>query len=166
MRCPKRKSASGNSSTGNSSKCPTPHRCTTGFWCVWQCRWKLYSESSRFGVVLPKTDLAVRKDSRLRPDLGFFSAKTWATVDLTKVPVVQTPDIAIEIISPSETIATMLWKIEAYLKWGVHEVWLIFPHINTIFIHTLAQRLSEGTFLTSPYIPGWQIQVAGIFENL
>jgi Uma2 family endonuclease len=59
-------------------------------------------------------------------------------------------------------------KIEAYLKWGVHEVWLIFPDINTLFIHTLAgaQRLSEGAFLTSHYIPGWQLQVAEIFENL
>jgi len=32
-----------------------------------------YVEPKRFGVVLPKTDLAVRKDSRLRPDFGFFS---------------------------------------------------------------------------------------------
>jgi hypothetical protein len=38
-------------------------------------------------VVQSETDLAVRKESRLRPDLGFFSAKTWATVDLTKVPM-------------------------------------------------------------------------------
>ena len=123
-----------------------------------------HARSRRLGAVLPETDLAVRKDSRLRPDLGFFSAKTWATVDLTKVPVVQTPDIAIEIISPSETIATMQRKVEAYLKWGVHEVWLI-PEINTLFIHTLAgaQRLSEGAY---PYIPGWQLQVAEIFENL
>ena len=127
-----------------------------------------HARSRRLGAVLPETDLAVRKDSRLRPDLGFFSAKTWATVDLTKVPVVQTPDIAIEIISPSETIATMQRKIEAYLKWGVHEVWLIFPDINTLFVHTLAgaQRLSAGAFLSSPYIPDWQLQVGEIFENL
>jgi Uma2 family endonuclease len=127
-----------------------------------------YAETMHLGAVLPETDLAVRKDSRVRPDLGFFSARTWATVDLTKVPVVQTPDIAIEIISPFETIATMQRKVEAYLKWGVHEVWLIFPDTNTLFIHTLdgAQRLSEGAFLTSPYIPGWQIQVGEIFENL
>ena len=124
--------------------------------------------SRRVWVVLPETDLAVRKESRLRPDFGFFSAKTWATVDLTKVPVIQTPDIAVEIISPSETIATVQRKIEAYLKWGVHEVWLIFPEIKTLFIHTLAgaQRLSEGAFLTSPFIPGRQIQVSEIFENL
>jgi Uma2 family endonuclease len=127
-----------------------------------------YAETMNLGAVLPETDLAVRKDSRLRPDFGFFSAKPWATVDLTKVPVVQTPDIAIEIISPSEAIATTLRKIEVYLKWGVHEVWLIFQDINTLFIHTLAgaQRLSEGAYLTSPYIPGWQLQVAEIFENL
>jgi Uma2 family endonuclease len=59
-------------------------------------------------------------------------------------------------------------KVEAYLKWGVNAVWLIFPDNNSLFIHTLAgeQRLSEGAFLTSPYIPGCQIQVGEIFENL
>jgi Uma2 family endonuclease len=95
-----------------------------------------YAETMRLGAVLPETDLVVRKDSRLRPDFGFFLATTWATVDLTKVPVVQTPDIAIEIISPSETIATMQRKVEAYLKWGVHEVWLIFPETSTPFSST------------------------------
>ena len=100
-----------------------------------------HPRSRRLGAVLPETDLAVRKDSRLRPGLGFFSAKTWAT---------------------------MQRKIEAYLKWGVHEVWLIFPDINTLFIHTFAgaRRLSEGALLSSPYIPGWQLRFGEIFENL
>ncbi len=118
--------------------------------------------------MLPETDLAVRANTRLRPDFGFFSAETWRNVDLERVPIVQTPDIAVEIISPSETATTIHRKIDAYLKWGVKEVWLIEPEIRTLFVHTLAgaQRLSEGAYLTSEFVPGWQLQISDLFENL
>jgi Uma2 family endonuclease len=127
-----------------------------------------FAEARNLGAVCPETDLAVRANTRLRPDLGFFSAETWRTVDLERVPIVQTPDIAVEIISPSETEKTIRRKIDAYLKWGVHEVWLIHPDIRTVFIHSRAgvQPLSEGAFLTSSFVPGWQIQIADLFENL
>jgi Uma2 family endonuclease len=127
-----------------------------------------FAQAKKLGVVLPETDLAVRANTRLRPDFGFFSAETWRTVDLDRVPGVQTPDIAAEIISPTETATTSHRKIEAYRKWGVQEVWLIDTDIMTLFVHTLAgaQRLSEGAFLTSEFVPGWRLQIADLFENL
>jgi Uma2 family endonuclease len=127
-----------------------------------------FAEARKLGAVLLETDLAVRLNTRLRPDFGFFSADTWRTVDLDIVPVIQTPDIAVEIISPSETATTINRKVDAYLKWGVHEVWLIDPEIRTLFVHTLvgAQRLSEGAVLTSEFVPGWRLQIADLFESL
>src|SRR5438874_7849810 len=73
-----------------------------------------FADARKLGVVLPETDLAVRVNTRLRPDFGFFSADTWRTVDLEKVPVVQIPDVAVEILSPSETATTINRKVEAY----------------------------------------------------
>jgi Uma2 family endonuclease len=127
-----------------------------------------FAEKRKLGVILPETDLAVRKDTRLRPDLGFFSAGTWHTVDLERVPVVQIPDIAMEIISPSETSTNIRRKVGAYLQWGVQEVWLIHPEIRTLELHTSAgmHRLSEGSFLTSEFIPGFRVQIADLFDNL
>jgi Uma2 family endonuclease len=127
-----------------------------------------FAESKKLGAVLPETDLAVRANTRLRPDFGFFSAETWQTVDIDRVPVVQTPDIAVEIISPSELATTINRKVQAYLKWGVKEVWLIDPEVQMILVHTLAgaQRLSEGTFLISEFVPGWRLRIADLFENL
>jgi Uma2 family endonuclease len=127
-----------------------------------------FAEQKKLGAVLMETDLAVRANTRLRPDMGFFSAETWRTVDIEVVPVKQIPDIAVEIISPSETATTINRKVDAYLKWGVQEVWLIDPEIRTLFVHTLtgAQSLSEGAFLTSEFVPGWRLQIADLFENL
>jgi Uma2 family endonuclease len=127
-----------------------------------------YAVPRRLGVVLPETDLAVRENTRLRPDMGFFSAETWESVDLDRVPVLQSPDIAIEIVSPSETATTVNRKVQAYLDWGVHEVWLIYPETRTLYVHAHggAQRLTEGAFLLSDLIPGWRIQVSEIFADL
>jgi Uma2 family endonuclease len=127
-----------------------------------------FAEARDLGAALLETDLAVRVNTRLRPDMGFFSAETWRTVDLEHVPVVQTPDIAVEIISPSESATMIHRKVDAYMKWGVQEVWLVDPEVRAFFVHSVAgvQRLSEGAFLTSSLIPGWQLQVADLFENL
>ncbi len=122
----------------------------------------------RLGKPLIETDLAVRRDSRLRPDLGFFSAETWQTIDIRRVPVEHPPDIAVEIVSPSETASNINRKVQAYLTWGVHEVWLIYPETRTISVHVHngSQTLSEGAYLMSDLIPGWRIQVCEIFEDL
>jgi Uma2 family endonuclease len=114
-----------------------------------------YVVPKRVGVALPETDLAVRANTRLRPDFGLFSAEIWRTVDVKRVPVVQIPDIAVEILSPSETATTIHRKVDAYLKWGVPEVWLIHPEVRTLFVHSRpgVQRLNEGAFLTSSLVP-------------
>jgi Uma2 family endonuclease len=126
-----------------------------------------FAKTRNLGKALLETDLAVRKDTRLRPDLSYFSAAKWRTIDLNRVPVMETPDIAVEIISPSETAATVNRKIEAYLNWGVHEIWLIYPDTRTLYIHVRegARHLSEGAYLTSEFVPGWQLQIADLFEN-
>jgi Uma2 family endonuclease len=123
--------------------------------------------ANRLGVVLPETDLAVRANTRLRPDMGFFSAQTWRAMDRRRVPVVQPPDIAVEIMSPSETAKTIHRKVDAYLKWGVQEVWLVDPEVRTLFVHSRGgiQQLSEGAYFTTSLIPGWQLQIADLFTE-
>ena len=127
-----------------------------------------FAETRRLGVVLPETDLAVRKDSRLRPDFCFFSADTWRHVDLDRVPVFETPDVAVEVISRSESAATIQRKVEACLAWGVREIWLVYPETRTVMLHTAAgaQRFSEGALMTSASVPGWELRVGAIFEGL
>jgi Uma2 family endonuclease len=127
-----------------------------------------FAETRRLGVVLPETDLAVRKDSRLRPDFSFFTSDTWLHVDIDRVPVFETPDVAVEIISRSESAATIQRKVEAYLQWGVREIWLVYPETRTIMLHTAvgAQRFSEGALFASASVPGWELQMGELFNGL
>jgi Uma2 family endonuclease len=130
----------------------------------------LYSfvRSERLGKLLLETDLAVRNDSRLRPDMGFFSAETWRAIEIDRVPVRHAPDIAFEIISPSETATTINRKVQAYLAWGVHEVWLIYPETRTVEVHVpgSARILADNASLATTLIPGWRIRISELFEDL
>ena len=78
------------------------------------------------------------------------------------------PDIAVEIISRSESAATIQRKVEAYLQWGVREIWLVYPETQIIMLHTAvgAQRFSEGALLTSACVPGWELRVGELFDGL
>ncbi|MBN1564236.1 MAG: Uma2 family endonuclease [Anaerolineae bacterium] len=72
-------------------------------------------------------------DNRVMPDVAFVSNtrqttpshETWASV---------VPDLAIEIISPSDRVKDVTNKIAIYLAAGV-TVWLIDPEDHTLTIH-------------------------------
>ncbi len=135
----------------------------------------LYSfvRPAKLGKLLLETDLAVRHDSRLRPDMGFFSAEAWRSIEIDRVPVRHAPEIAFEIISrvkttASETATTINRKLQAYLAWGVHEVWRIYPETRSVEVHVpgSARILAAHASLASTLIPGWQIQISELFEDL
>jgi Uma2 family endonuclease len=127
-----------------------------------------FVRTGKLGKLLLETDLAVRPNSRLRPDMGFFSSETWQSIEIRRVPVIEPPDIAIEIISPSETATTINRKVQAYLGWGVHEVWLVYPETRIVELHISdsARILNSDAFLLSPLLPGWRIPVSELFEDL
>ena len=126
-----------------------------------------FARARRLGTVIFETDLAVSANTRLRPDIALFSAEKWESIDIDAVPVASAPDIVIEVLSPSETQRRMRCKIDAYLAWGVSEIWIIDPDARTLEIHRRdgSQSLTEGSWLTTESIPGWRIQVSEIFED-
>ncbi len=46
--------------------------------------------------------------------------------DAKVIPII--PDIAVEVLSPSETTRMIVRKLEQYFRAGVKEVWLIHPY--------------------------------------
>ncbi|NKQ35954.1 MAG: Uma2 family endonuclease [Chloroflexi bacterium] len=45
------------------------------------------------------------------------------------------PDLAVEVISPSETVADIEDKVIDYLEAGTQQVWLIYPRTKTITVY-------------------------------
>jgi Uma2 family endonuclease len=90
-----------------------------------------------------------------------------AEVDQDKLPVTVPPDIEAEVISPSESAIRVERRKDAYLRFGVTEVWMIYPENRHIYIHseTGIRRLRSGDLLDTPLLPGWSLKVDQLFET-
>ena len=85
-------------------------------------------------------------------------------LDLDRIPIPGAPDIAIEIISPSERTSESQAKIAAYLRNGVTEVWQFYPKSRMVQIHrgNGSVSLTSQDQITTPLLPGFNLAVSEI----
>lgn len=77
--------------------------------------------------------LARNPDSVLAPDLAFVQASR--LIDEGDGYLEIAPDLAIEVVSPSNTSSEIARKIALYLSTGASEVWVVRPRERDITIH-------------------------------
>jgi Uma2 family endonuclease len=107
-----------------------------------------------------------------RPDVAFVSYQRWPKAE--PVPVTNAwdvvPDLAVEVVSPTETMVQVLEKVREYFQVGVHLVWLVLPPERLIYIYhspTQIQVLTHADALSGEaVVPGFQIPVATLFEDM
>jgi Uma2 family endonuclease len=75
------------------------------------------------GVAFADIEFALSDLSRLRPDVCVLLAEKARQLDPDRVPVPGAPNIAIEVISPTERAVESHDKVLAYLRNGAAEVW-------------------------------------------
>ncbi len=117
------------------------------------------------GLSLQNVEFALEPNTRVRPDVLFLSAEQNAKLDRKKVPVPFTPDLAVEIISPSERPSETRLKMLAYLRYGAQEVWQIYPVSRSVVIHrNEGTRTITSGALTSPLLPGFTLNIDSLFD--
>jgi Uma2 family endonuclease len=117
--------------------------------------------------VVCENDCKVADDKVRRPDLSVFLADRLSQIDLDKIPAPFAPDIAIEVLSPSEGVMEMRSKVREYLGAGSVEVWLVDHANREIQIHTSSGiRVLPGTdVLETPVLPGFSVTVVDLGMN-
>lgn len=100
----------------------------------------------------------------LAPDVTVLRAAT--PLSWTSVPH-DTPLLAIEVISPSQTTAEMTLKAQAYMSAGVEEVWIIDHKSRTVEVWTAqgTRALDENATLTSALLPGFSVSVRFLLDG-
>jgi Uma2 family endonuclease len=77
------------------------------------------------------------------------------------------PVLAVEILSPSDTVEDINEKIDEYLAAGVLVVWVIDPHDRTVMIYRPGARpamVNDAQELTAePELPGFRVAVGQLF---
>lgn len=108
--------------------------------------------------------LDTERDLRRRPDVAFVSAERWP---LDKLPPWETdwpivPELAVEIISPGNSMNKMMRKLNEYFRHGVSEVWLALPEERSVHCYSgpkTVRILDAADMLSTPLLPGWSLTV-------
>ena len=103
---------------------------------------------------------------RLRPDVCVLPGEKANRLDPDRVPIPGAPDVAIEVISPTERASESHDKVLAYLRNGTAEVWQVFPKSRTVQIHkgTTGSSFDATRQITSAPLPGFAVIAASFFE--
>jgi len=118
------------------------------------------------GKVFTETGYRLSTDTVRAPDVSLIRAERARSLDLTR-RFECAPDLAVEIISPSETAAEFAHKVGQYLHAGVEVVWVIYPEDRTIHVFESSRKgriLEGGDLLDAPgLLPGFSIPVSELF---
>jgi Uma2 family endonuclease len=75
-------------------------------------------------------------------------------------------ELAIEVVSPSDTAKHLKIKVDAYLTNGSKTVWVVYPGDRSVMAHTAgaARELKADQKIEDPLLPGFSHAVSGFFE--
>jgi len=127
----------------------------------------LYFRTNPIGEVLVSENLyALSPNTRRAPDVAVILGDRYEELkDAKVIPII--PEIAAEVLSPSETPRMIHRKLKQYFAAGVKEVWLIDPDVKEIEIWKGPSLpdplLSSSDVLASTLLPGFALPLEELF---
>jgi len=113
--------------------------------------------------------LETNPDTVRAPDVSFVRAERLPKEGLPSGYLPIAPDVAVEVVSPSETAEEIQEKVQDYLHAGTDQVWLIDRRTRTIAVHHRSgqvELLHDTDVLDGgDTIPGFRISVKDAFTS-
>lgn len=105
-----------------------------------------------------------------KPDVSFLSYSRMPGGKLPREAACPIPrDLAVEVLSPSNTAAEIDLKLKRYFAAGVKLVWIIEPELRTARVFTAADEHedipSEGILRGGDVLPGFELPMVKLFEK-
>ena len=77
------------------------------------------------------------------------------------------PNLAVEVISPSNTAREILDKVEEYFRVGVERIWVIYPSQRLVYVYaspTDVRIVTEGSeLMDESLLPGFRLPLHLLF---
>ena len=116
-------------------------------------------------------DLGAPVYRKRRPDVAFVSYDRWSRQQ--RVPRAEAwevvPNLAVEIVSPTDRAEDLMHKVTEYFRAGVECVWVIFPAQEQVHVYAAPTRVQIYTradiLLGEPVLPHFQLRLAGLFDE-
>jgi Uma2 family endonuclease len=123
-------------------------------------------------VTAAETGYQLAAKTVLAPDVGFIAAQR-VPDQLPSGYVPFAPDLAVEVISPSNHAAEIDAKVEKYLQYGTRAVWLVYPERHKITVYHAGELSSptvqflgiDATLDGGDVLPGFSIPLRDIFAQ-
>jgi len=130
-----------------------------------------YREQSGLDFVIStNTGFRLAPETVRAPDLCLVYTPRLQAMRVERSALVGAPDLAIEVISPSETAAGLNRKIGQYLRAGATAVWALYTDTRSIMAHRRngeIRELTAGQVLQEPdLLPGLSLPVEKIFARV
>ena len=112
--------------------------------------------------------LSSNPDTVKAPDVAFIRQERVDEVGDAEGYWPGVPDLAVEVISPGNTVAEMEGKVESWLESGTRLLWVVSPKLRTV---TVYRSLTDISVLTEKdaldgeqVVPGFRLPVARLFS--
>lgn len=128
----------------------------------------LFLADNPMGELLNSDNLYVLGPTTKRaPDLSFLTNERVLQIEPGK-DIEGAPDLAIEVLSPSDQAAAMRRKMKQYFAAGARAVWLVYPELREVEVWDSASGpvrvMGNGDALESPdLLPGFSCRVNDLF---
>lgn len=133
----------------------------------------MFAKPRRLGRVVAEMIFRIdpARNLQRRPDVAFISDQRWPfrrrAPDTPVWDIV--PDLAIEVVSPSNSADAVLAKVREYFDAGVRQVWVVFPKGREVYVYSSTKQiqvLQIGDELDGgDLLPGFRLPLTAIFED-
>ena len=125
----------------------------------------MYVRENQLGDIFMDTGFKVG-ERLLIPDIAFLTIDRFPDDTSKACPV--SPDLAVEVVSPSDTLRRIEDKVFAYLEAGTQLVWVISPGSKTVTVYRSDTEITtvtrNETLSGEEVVKGFTCQVAELFE--
>ena len=105
------------------------------------------------------------------PDVGYISKERLPELPEREVPV--PPDLAVEVVSPTDSKEAVKQKARKYLISGTRMVWIVYPDNRTVAVCRLNKENvlnittldTTGTLDGGDVLPGFRLEIRDIFPD-
>jgi Uma2 family endonuclease len=112
-----------------------------------------------------------QQNLRRRPDVAFVSTKQWpldrALPESGDWEIV--PDLAVEVVSPTDEFSDVLAKVREYFGYGVRRVWVIVPEERQVYVYESPTQVrilaASDSLLGGDLFPDFALPLTSLFAR-
>ncbi len=128
---------------------------------------RAYARLHRLGRVSVESGFILEPGTVRAPDIAFVKQERIPSEGRPKAFFEGPPDLAVEVVSPSDTAAEVEIKVHDYLESGTSQVWVVYPESRRVHVYAQGKASvwysAEDTLRGGDVLPGFSVLVGDLF---